>query len=343
MGQVIHRVGSRPALSAAFGGQLLLLSLLPHVSRPEIFAPFWIVLVSCIATVALALNAQGTRLKEVLGMEVMGRLHGLWSVGALTSGVVAAALADVVPLSWHMAVLMLGVAPIAISLRGRVLAPTDEQSHERAPASESFSAALRPARLTILLTIAATGGSLIEYVSGDWSAIYTREEIGVSLGLSGLSFTAMMLGLTFGRFQIDRLAMRHGIDRVVRAGCLLIAAGVMILAPLASHVVADSRTIALGLTYLGFALVGLGTSGMMPLFLSVIAERSGDTPRSVVLSQMALMQAILIWINKALISVMAESFSITLALMWPALTATIAFALAGLTATRQPGQPRAAR
>lgn len=86
-----------------------------------------------------------------------------------------------------------------------------------------------------------------------------------------MGYVAFMSTMALGRFTADRMVMRFGPVRVLRASGILIASGLLVsvLFPM------------LWSATLGFLLVGFGTSSIVPLCYSMARKiQKNDTKRS---------------------------------------------------------------
>lgn len=109
---------------------------------------------------------------------------------------------------------------------------------------------------------------MAEGETANWSAIYLKDVTGAGDGLAAAGYVAFAAMMTAGRLTGDRLVARFGPVRVVRVSAGLGAAG-MALALLAG-------TTAAGIA--GFAVLGLGLSGLIPILFSAAANVPGTDP-----------------------------------------------------------------
>ena len=108
---------------------------------------------------------------------------------------------------------------------------------------------------------------LIEGAMLDWSGVFLYEERGVSLEMAGYGYAVFAIMMTTFRFLGDRLVLRMGKRRVIVIGTLIICAGFCCSA-LVDHLYAN---------LLCFALIGIGSSNVIPQLVSYVAKVS-DVP-----------------------------------------------------------------
>ncbi|WP_026924835.1 MFS transporter [Glycomyces arizonensis] len=209
-----------------------------------------------------AQNAHGLRIQRRYGRSIINSFHALWSVGAITGGLMAAgAIALDLSLGVHFGIVAalfatMGLAALPYCLRGpdRDGAPEDDaaqQSDEEQPKSR-FNA--RTALTLAAVGIFAFGGILMEGTSMSWSTLYLADELHAPAAIAASGYIAMVSAQFLARLAGDRLVDRFGQRTVARAGGLLAAVGMG--AALAFPNVAG--------TIVGFTLVGLGVATLVP-------------------------------------------------------------------------------
>jgi fucose permease len=151
---------------------------------------------------------------------------------------------------------VVGVALPAIALARRGLSV---ELQPPAGATQSF-ALLPPALLP--LGVIAFSVLLCEGAIGDWSTVYLRESLGSPPGVAATGYVVFSLLMTAGRLTGDWLTLRLGPARIVRAGGVLVVAGMGVI------LLTQAPTAAI----LGFGLIGAGVACPFPLVLSAAAR-----------------------------------------------------------------------
>ena len=98
----------------------------------------------------------------------------------------------------------------------------------------------------------------------DWSAVFLTSARGMSRAYAGLGYAAFAATMTVGRLSGDRIVRRFGGGRVIVFGGLCAAAG-FVLATLIPSWPA---------TLLGYALVGVGCSNIVPVLFSSVGRQT---------------------------------------------------------------------
>ncbi|HYO35775.1 MAG TPA: MFS transporter [Geodermatophilus sp.] len=238
-------------------------------------APSWWLLAAALfvagaldAVVDVAQNAHGLRVQRAYDRSILNAFHGLWSVGAVTGGLLGSAAAGLrVPLGVHLGVVAAVFAALALVARRRMLPGPDRD--DVAPGTGPEAAPRRGIRAALpalaALGALAVAGAFVEDAGSSWSALYLRGEIGVGAATAGLGFVALQGAMTVGRLTGDRVVDRFGQRRVARAGGALIAVGMGLALGLPS----------LATTLAGFALAGLGVATLVPAVYAAADELPG--------------------------------------------------------------------
>jgi MFS family permease len=231
----------------------------------------------------VTMNAQAAEVETRYGRPVMAAFHAWWSlagtVGAVLSGLAIRA-------GWPMSrttvvgAVVLGAGALVAS---RWLLPPeprpDAAPAEVAGAAEAAAQAgvslgplrrrwagrQRLPRVSWLLGALCFGSFLCEGAAGDWAGVHLREDLGVSAGVAAFGYGAFAGAMTAGRLVVDRVAGAVGGIPVLRYGGLLAVAGSLAV------VFAPSPPLA----FAGWALVGLGLSGVVPQLFSASANLPG--------------------------------------------------------------------
>jgi MFS family permease len=223
------------------------------------------------AVVDVAQNAHGLRVQRVYGRSIVNSFHGVWSIGAVTGGVMGSLAAGwSVPLAAHLTFSAALFSAVALGAY-RFLLPGPDES-ERVAEGEAFAGVaseqsdrgrsgvgLRHApravlRVLLVLGALAACGALVEDAGASWGAVYLRDELGTAAATAGFAFVALQAAMTIGRLLGDRFVDRFGSRRVVRTGGAVVAVAMGVALALPS----TATTLA------GFFVAGLGVATLVP-------------------------------------------------------------------------------
>jgi len=297
-------------------------------------APSWwalaavLVVAGCLDSLAdTAENAHALRVERSYGRSILVSMHGLWSIGAVTGGVLGAIAAGLgVPLAVHLGVVGAVLACVAVGL-GRLLLPGPDRPDEAASAPAGRPRArtlLATGRTVLILGLVGAAGQALEDAGATWSPLYLRQELGAAAGVAGLGFIALQASQTVARLLGDRAVTRWG-DRWVARGGALLAGIAMAVALVIASVPA---------TVVAFALVGLGIGTFIPASLRAADALPGLRP-GVALGLVGTVPRLAVLVGPVLVGLVADATSLRLALLVVPLAAAVALVLA----RSLPGRP----
>ena len=265
----------------------------------------------------ISISAQSfNAMERVYGLTI-ARLHGMWALGALITAIISGLIIDHISISLHiggLAVLVTLALTTMIIRLSPVLVRPNEDEEEHLP--------LRTLVTSFRVNWMISGGLLcavfLEFATGDWSAIFAKERIGVSSSLAALPYVLFMIAMIIGRLNAGKIAKRFRIDQTIRLFALIGGAGFLTFLTIAVQVPAEHKGIAFIATCLAFTFAGIGSSLMSPTFYTA-GNQSSSLPSAVVVGQMGVVNMIAVFILKATIAWTAQfTGSLAIALTIPA-------------------------
>ena len=320
LGALLAGLSSAPLIRRFGSGRVASvgLTLLAAAVWAAAAAPNWPALAGALllagaldAVVDVAQNAHGLRVQRGYGRSILNAFHGVWSIGAVTGGLLGSAAAGLgIPVSVHLGVVALAFGiPALLGPRVLLSGPDDADRADARGTAEAGDGAPRLLRRTAILVMAALGilaacGAFVEDAGGSWSALYLRDELTAGAATAGLGFVALSTAMTIGRLTGDRAVDRFGQRRVVRVGGALTAAGMGLALALPS----------IGTAVLGFALAGLGVATLVPAVYHAADELPG-LRRGLGLAVVNWLLRIGFLVSPLLIGVLADASSLRVALL----------------------------
>ena len=235
-------------------------------------------------------NIAGALVEQVTARNIMSGLHGLYSVGGFCgalsvtfllsaglpfhlAGVYAAAILLIVALlgSRHLLTTVYYDEHNQPLTREQYLEKEAQKKQEKAANNQKTSNLqyyLHPIVLLIgvmCFIMFMTEGSML-----DWSGVFLTTERGFSLEHAGFGYAAFAIMMTSMRFLGDRIVLAMGRRRVIVLGTMIICLG-FTLAALIDHAI---------FTIASFALIGIGSSNVIPQLVSYVAKVK-DVPMSI--------------------------------------------------------------
>jgi MFS family permease len=271
----------------------------------------------------VAMNAQGVTVEHAYERPVLSGFHAAWSLGSLAGALLGGLGAGAhVSIAAQQAVLA-GVLLVGVLLAGRAYLP-DPPHHAEAPTSGRRG---MPELRLLLLGIAGLFALLSEGAVADWSGVLLRDNMNANPGQVGLAYAAFSLTMTAGRLAGDRVVHALGRARAIAVLTIIGAAG--LAAGLATTVLVGA--------VIGFALLGIGLSVMVPVLFSTAADGAAPGPAIATVSTLGYTGFL---IGPTAIGLIAQGTSVPFAL-WLLPLFTAAGGLLGIAAVRMTAAHRA--
>jgi len=317
-GHIVHKFGTKIVILTNTFLMLATLISIVQTKSPTLFLIFNVILGWGISGYHIAVNAQAfNSIERVKGLTI-ARLHGMWALGALTTAVLSGLIVGYVGLALHIggvAVVMAVIIFISVNKLNPVLVKANEDSEEHLPIRTLFTSF----RIDWLVSGGLLCAVFLEFATGDWSAIFTKERIGVSSGLAALPYIFFMIAMISGRLGANRLSQIFHIHHTVRFLALVGGTGFIIFLAIAVNIPSEHKYWALFATCIAFMFAGGGSSLLAPTFYTA-GNRRSSLPSAVVVGQMGVVNNTAVFILKACVAWTAEfSGSIAIALVIPAL------------------------
>lgn len=254
----------------------------------------------------ISLNTQACAVETLYGRSIMGSFHGVWSLGGFTGGILGAFLASSGWSSTAHFGFVIGISFLMILMgRQSLFAPNLPSLETTGAIRKKWT--LYPDRYLLLLGGIAFCCMFAEGTMYDWSSVYFAsvvqpDEVWVRLG-----YIASMGAMTAGRFLTDRWVSWMGAKGVLRMCGTLVAAG-LLLATLCPQLVPAT---------LGFLLVGIGVSAVIPICYS-LAGHSPTIQASIALTMVSSISFFGFLTGPPLIGLISEWTNLRWALGWVA-------------------------
>jgi MFS family permease len=328
-GHIVHKFGSRLVILGNTVLMTLVFISIVQTKSPALFLALNVALGWGISGYHIAVNAQAFHSMERVKDLTVARLHGIWALGALCTAIISGLVVDHIGLALHVGGITVAMAMIvfaSVYKLSPVLIMPNEEKEEQLP--------LRTLITSFRVDWLVSGGLLcavfLEFSAGDWSAIFTKERIGVSASLAALPYIFFMIAMIAGRLGANRITKRFHIHHTVRFLSLFGGFGFITFIALAVNIPSEQKYWALVATCLAFALAGAGASLMAPVFYTAGNQRS-SLPSAVTVGQLGVVNSVAVFILKACVAWTAQfTGSLAIALTIPALmlAATAFFARA---------------
>ncbi|WP_240755192.1 MFS transporter [Pedobacter sp. SYP-B3415] len=262
-GRLVTRFGSEKVLTAAvplYGFGLTNLGL--AASDWQLF--LFLFLFGVVGNMCnISLNTQGVAAEKLFPKPIMTSFHGVWSVAGFTGALLGLLMINlhIQPYIhfWIIALLLW----LNVFLNFKYLAGGID------PAAQTRKKFLsKPESMLIQLGVIGFCSMATEGAMFDWSGVYFREIVHAPSSLVVLGYASFMIMMATGRFVGDRLINYFGRRRLMQISGLTISTG-MFLSVFLPYLVPAT---------IGFMLVGLGVSSIVPTVYSVAGKNAKVAP-----------------------------------------------------------------
>lgn len=269
-GRAIDRFGTRGVMTAASAATIAVIPLLGLARTTLAFLAVLVALQFFDVLIDVPMNLQGAWLSARRETPVINRLHGMWSVGNVTGGVVAVLAASRISLELHLVLVSLGLLGALLYIVPGL--PRVDDAATSTPADDGAGVAapapvLGRDRTRLLATFAVLGALAIvtEIGPADWAAIRLVDDVGLDPSTAAIGFVAFTVGMVIGRFGGDSVSARVGRLRMFRWAIVVSAVGLLIAGLASQSAVAIT----------GFLIAGLGTAVIFPGLYDLAARAPG--------------------------------------------------------------------
>lgn len=318
-GYLVSRLGSRVMVQASVAGYALSLFAIGAAYNIYLlglclfcFGVFW-------NLCDISLNTQGIGIERVYGRTIMASFHGGWSLAACVGALIGFIMivSGVAPF-WHFTLVAVLIGLIILFNRKYLqadAAPEVSAETGQAEKKQETPALLRfirkPEMLLIQLGVVGLFALVVESAMFDWSGLYFESVLQVPKSLQ-IGFLVFMVMMTVGRFLTNWAYDKLGKQRVLQVAGFFIFAGFFISALLGGMI--EEMAWKVAVNSLGFMLVGLGISCMVPTIYSLVGAKS-KTPVGIALTILSSISFIGSLVAPLLIGAISQAFNMKYAYM----------------------------
>jgi len=138
----------------------------------------------------------------------------------------------------------------------------------------------------------------------------------MSAGLSVMSYAAFISAMILLRFRVQYLLEKFSEQFLMKVVPRIGGVGFIVFLLLGSQLARTHKLVGFLISLLAFAFAGFGSSFLAPTFFG-IAFRKSNLPSSLVVAQIGLVNVVVTFFIKVIISWIAQATSVTVALMLP--------------------------
>lgn len=273
-GFFIGKVGSRQVILISGLIAAVVLPVLLMVTNSYLMACVLFIFGCSIGSIDVAMNAHGVQVQNAMGKPIMSSLHGLFSVGGLFGSIGLGFLIKMGLIPIYAAVTIAILLILLLIVQYRKLLDYHKEKEIIVKFSHIDETQVSNRKFqwlrwsVLILGLMCFIAFLSEGAMLDWSAIFLRDNKGVSPEFTGIGYAAFSVAMAVMRLQGDRLVSKLNSKVVVIGGSLLASFGILIVV----------FSPWLSLTLIGFVLLGLGAANIVPVFFSEGGRIEGLSP-----------------------------------------------------------------
>ena len=261
-GWIINRVGSRKVvITTGIIYTTLLLFIGLAQSLPQlILVLFAFGFFSSLLNIAINTQAAGVELHYE--KPIMASFHGMWSLAGFAGAAIGTLMMGygIDPFYHFLLIFLLMILIIGLSSSNMLNADAGQKS-----SGLSF---VMPDKPLLKLGIIAFCSLICEGTMFDWSGVYFMKVVKAEPEWVGAGYTAYMIAMASGRFIADWLSHKIGVQRMLQLSGTLTVCGLLIAVLFPQQLTA----------IIGFLIVGLGVSSVVPLAYSAASKSKTMSP-----------------------------------------------------------------
>lgn len=295
-GRFIEAIGYRRVLLTAIPLLSVLYALAMWAPGPLVFFLLLVPVGLTIGCIEVIINIEADRVEHAIGRRIMSRAHAFWSLGFFAAGMVGSFIAQTgLAPQYHLMLMVPVIVLVTFLLLGRF----EPAPHRAGSSTEETPHFARPTLTIMMLVAVCLSAMLMEGAGIDWSAIYMRDVFGAAPFWAGIAVATVAGSQALARFFADGFVDRYSPVLVARTLLTILGIGVLLVffAPVAWS------------AYLGFALIGIGSSALFPLAMSAAAQQT-DRPAAINVAALAQFSFTAFLLGPPLLGYVAEHFGI---------------------------------
>lgn len=295
-GRFIEAIGYRRVLLVAIPLLSALYAVALLAQNPLAFFLLLVPVGLTIGCIEVIINIEADRVEHAIGRRIMSRAHAFWSLGFFSTGILGSFIARTgLPPQIHLMLMVPLILVATLVLLGRF----EPAAHRIGSSTDETPHFARPTRTIMMLVAVCLSAMLMEGAGIDWSAIYMRNVFGAEPFWAGLAVATVAGSQALARFFADGFVDRYSPVLVARSLLTILGLGVVLVffAPFAWS------------AYLGFAMIGVGSSALFPLAMSAAAQQT-DRPAAINVAALAQFSFTAFLLGPPLLGYVAEHFGI---------------------------------
>ena len=260
VGSLVDRLGSAKVLtwiSVCLGFALML----PGFATNYLTLSIAIFLLGVtIGGIDIAMNAHALEIERAYERPIFSSFHAMWSIGGVVGSAIAGtALALQAPMALTMTAWGLITIAIGLSISRWLLVSPPREEEEK---TSNTRGRTKEFYYVLFIGVVSASAAIIEGVGIDWSALFTIDKFETNVATGSASIATFTAAMAIVRFVADKVVAKFGRIFVIRNGAIISALGVAIALYAPS----------LGLSWVGWAIAGIGVSAVVPQCMAFASD-----------------------------------------------------------------------
>jgi predicted MFS family arabinose efflux permease len=247
----------------------------------------------------VSINAQAVSVETRMNRPIMSGFHGLFSLGGLIGALMVSFLLEFEVSLQSCAFIASTIMFSLVIFQWRNL--LDDRVTQK-PLSKAKSKFVLPDNQVIFLGMICFIFFMAEGSMHDWSAEFLRSTLDYEPSFAGIGYALFSLTMAFGRLLGGKIIQKMGAFFVFQSGSLIAATGFLMVVLLGQGYI----------ELLGFCLIGLGASNIVPILFSATG-RISNVSSSVALTAVTTCGYVGMLIGPAFIGFVAQGVSLSFA------------------------------
>lgn len=229
-----------------------------------LFIPF-LLMGSTTGIMDVSMNAQAVEVERNYHKPIMTFFHAIFSIGMVTGGIIGSYfISQALEVSMHFYCIA-AIASLLILLgRGAMIKDSHQDSDEES------NTKMWPSGVLLSLGIIALCCMIGEGAMSDWSTNYMKNIVQSPISYTTFGLTAFAGAMTVGRLFGDQGRLKYGDFRILSGGAICALLGMVAILSSFHYLI----------VIIGFGLVGLGLSNIVPIAFSLSGNLK-DVPSGV--------------------------------------------------------------
>lgn len=240
----------------------------------------------------ISINTQAVGVENLYGRSIMASFHGIWSLAGFTGAAIGTlAVSKNLSPFFHFCLIATASILLIIFIHRYTL------SKDTAHVGKTFF--VKPDRVLVQLGLIAFSCMVCEGTMFDWSGVYFQKVVVAPKALTTLGYAAFMSTMAGGRFLGDYVVTKIGPQKVLQGSGILITIGLFTAVFFPGIITAT----------IGFLLVGVGVSSVIPLVYSTAGKSKTLSP-GMALTAVSTIGFLGFLLGPPLIGFIAQAFSL---------------------------------